>query len=244
VDPVSVRLAEIEGHRPRLLPYLVLATALHIGVAAAFFVVGRQRPQPLAAQLPTVSVRIIREPPRARRSSRPAAARPVATPAPVPTAAPTAAPRPTAPPAPEVPRASADAMPDLATRHTPIPTPAPTGDAGGVGRGGLSLGGGDRAQEAGVPSDFQYTYYLQRMLTLIESRWFKPPVPAGTSARARFTILSEGRIEGIALEQSSGSPSFDRAVLRALYAANPLPPLPPAYRKPSLTVHLTFSHAE
>jgi hypothetical protein len=36
-------------------------------------------------------------------------------------------------------------------------------------------------------------------------------------------------------------PSFDRATLRALYAANPLPPLPPAYGKPSLTVHLSFA---
>jgi TonB family protein len=82
------------------------------------------------------------------------------------------------------------------------------------------------------------------MLALIESRWFKPPVPPGTTARARFTILDNGRIEGIALEESSGNPSFDRAVLRALYAANPLPPLPPAYRKPSLTVHLRFTHAQ
>lgn len=43
------------------------------------------------------------------------------------------------------------------------------------------------------------------------------------------------------LEESSGQPTFDRAVLRALYAANPLPPLPPAYRKDSLTVHLSFT---
>ena len=79
------------------------------------------------------------------------------------------------------------------------------------------------------------------MLALIESRWYKPPAPAGTRARVRFQILSSGRVEGIQLEQSSGQPAFDRAVLRALYAANPLPPLPPAYLKPSLTIHLTFS---
>jgi outer membrane biosynthesis protein TonB len=36
-------------------------------------------------------------------------------------------------------------------------------------------------------------------------------------------------------------PNFDRAALRALYAANPLPPLPPAYGRPSLTVHLSFA---
>jgi len=79
------------------------------------------------------------------------------------------------------------------------------------------------------------------MLALIESRWYKPPSPPGTTARVRFVIRSDGRLEGIALESSSGVPSFDRAALRALYASNPLPPLPPAYRKPSLMVHLAFT---
>jgi TonB family protein len=79
------------------------------------------------------------------------------------------------------------------------------------------------------------------MLALIESRWFKPAVPEGTAARVRFRIHRDGRLDGIELEASSGSPTFDRAALRAMYAANPLPPLPPAYRKQTLTVHLTFS---
>jgi TonB family protein len=54
-------------------------------------------------------------------------------------------------------------------------------------------------------------------------------------------ILKGGRLENIRLEESSGIASFDRAALRALYAAYPLPPLPPAYGKPSLTVHLSFA---
>ncbi len=124
------------------------------------------------------------------------------------------------------------------------PAPAPASDAGGApasGRG-LSLGGSSGGDAApGLPSDFQFTYYIERMLALIESRWYKPPSTPGTRARVRFQVLSSGRIEGIQLEQSSGQSAFDRAVLRALYAANPLPPLPPAYRKPSLTIHLTFS---
>ena len=58
---------------------------------------------------------------------------------------------------------------------------------------------------------------------------------------ARRPAQRDGRLESIELEQSSGLPSFDPAALRALYAANPLPPLPPAYGKQSLTVHLSFS---
>ena len=79
------------------------------------------------------------------------------------------------------------------------------------------------------------------MLALIESRWYKPVVPSGTRARVRYRILRDGRLEDIRLEESSGTPTFDRAALRALYAANPLPPLPPGYGKDSLTVHLSFA---
>ncbi len=249
-DPVSRSLTEIERNRPRMAPFVLIAATLHLLVPSSVFLLAHQRPQPRAAQLPTISVRLIQEPrPRTRRPSTPAA-RPVSTPMPQPTAAPrpTAAPQPTAAPPPretrDTPQASADAMPDLDSRTT---TPAPTPEAAaqeGIGRGGLSLGGGGAAQESGIPSDFQFTYYLQRMLTLIESRWYKPPVASGTSARARFTILTGGKVQGIALEVSSDNSSFDRAVLRALYAANPLPPLPPAYRKPSLTIHLTFTHTQ
>lgn len=246
MDPVSFRLDEIEKKRPRMAPFVLIATTLHIALPFCFFLLAHHQPQPRAAQLPTVSVRLIQQPqPRIRKPST-TNTRPVATPAPAPTAAPkpTSAPQPTAVPSrdvPDQPRASADAMPDLNSRATPAPTPEPSRQSG-IGRGGLSLGGSDADSDPGIPSDFQFTYYLQRMLALIESRWYKPPVPPGTSARARFTILTGGQVQGIALELSSGNPSFDRAVLRALYAANPLPPLPPAYRKPSLTIHLTFTH--
>ena len=123
---------------------------------------------------------------------------------------------------------------------TPEPEPAEPGLASAS--GALSLGGGASAGgPPALPEDFRFTYYVQRMLTLIETRWYKPPVPPGTTARVRFTILRSGQVTGIALEQSSGVPSFDRAALRALYAANPLPPLPPGYARSSITVHLTFS---
>jgi len=79
------------------------------------------------------------------------------------------------------------------------------------------------------------------MLALIESRWYKPTTPPGARARVRFVVLKSGKVEEIRLEESSGIPSFDRAALRAMYAANPLPPLPPAYGKPSLTIHLSFT---
>jgi TonB family protein len=130
-------------------------------------------------------------------------------------------------------------MPAANSSVTPAPTPPPVADGGG-GRG-LSVGQNNGSGIPGIPSDFHFTYYVERMLALIESRWYKPAVPSGTRARVRFRILREGRLEEIQLEESSGVSSFDRAALRALYAANPLPPLPPGYGKQSLTVHLSFA---
>jgi TonB family protein len=242
VDQVSRILVERERSRARLFPYAMIAFFLHAGLAGGAFLVARNaaaRP----AQLPAVAVKIVRPDPAPRRRTSQPAARPTQppqreTPAPVPTEpepVETAAPEIEAP----VQQASEDAMAAPERQTTPRPTPAPV-PAGGS--GGLSVGGGaDAGQVPGIPSDFHFTYYVQRMLALIEQRWYKPPVPEGTEARARFTINREGRLSRIELESSSGNSSFDRAALRALYAANPLPPLPPAYRKSTLTVHLTFS---
>jgi len=226
-----------EARAPRLLPWAAAALALHAAAVVGAFVAARFEP-PAPTHLPSVTVRLVRLP---RPGPRPAGPPPAPAQPPRPTAAPAPTPAPTAAPAPREERpASPEAMP--APTRVPRPTPRPAAPTGG-GRGGLSLGGGDTGGPPAVPEDFRFAYYVQRMLTLIESRWYKPPVPRGTRARVRFTILRDGRVQGIALEESSGVPSFDRAALRALYASNPLPPLPPAYPKPSITVHLTFAEA-
>ena len=246
MDPVSRVLEERERRLPRLGPFAVLAIVMHAAAAGAVYLAARAdsgRP----AHLPSVSVRLV-QPPRPtaqdRRAAGPqspqkvqptAAPRPAAAPTPKP-AAPTPVPQPTSPALPP----SSEAMSAPASNATPVPTPASASP--GRGGRGLSLGGDQAdADESGIPSDFQFTYYVDRMLALIESRWFKPPVPPGTRARVTFVILRDGRLESIRLESSSGVPSFDRAALRAMYAANPLPPLPPAYRRDRLTIHLTFS---
>ena len=243
MDPVSRILTERERSRPRLFPYAMIAVMLHGGLAGTIFLVSRNaaaRP----AQLPAVSVRIVQpEPTRQRRRSAAPAAQPTRAPqkkTPVPKPEPTAAkPVATQPPAvePATRPASENAMAAPDQRATPRPTPVPAPGGGS----GLSIGGGDSEQIPGIPSDFHFAYYVQRMLALIEARWYKPAAPADTKARVRFTINRDGRLSRIELESSSGHPSFDRAALRALYATNPLPPLPPAYSKQSLTVHLTFS---
>ena len=242
MDPVTKVLVERERSRPRLLPWVVLAIVMHAGMAAATYLVGR-RAAARPVQLPVVSVKLVRpQVPRSRQSpSRP---EPRATAVPQPTEAPpTAVPEPepvaTEPPIEDAPKPSDDAMREADSVATPAPTPPPAPSGGGG--SGLSVGETPDGGSSGIPADFHFTYYVERMLALIESRWYKPAVPPGTRARVRFVILKSGRVEGIQLEESSGLPSFDRAALRAMYAANPLPPLPPAYGKPSLTIHLSFA---
>jgi protein TonB len=242
MDPVTKILIERERARPRLLPWVVLAIVMHAGVAAATYLVGR-RAASRPVQLPVVSVKIIRpQAPSRRAPSRQPESRATAVQQPT-KAPPTTVPKPkpvaTAPPKEEAPRASADAMRAADSVTTPAPTPPPV-ETGGGGPG-LSVGEGAGGGAPGIPADFQFTYYVERMLALVESRWYKPTAPPGTRARVRFVILKSGKVEGIRLEESSGISSFDRAALRALYAANPLPPLPPAYGKPSLTIHLSFA---
>jgi len=228
-----------------MLPWFALAATLHgLVVVVAFLFTRAASARP--AHLPAVSVKIIRperppgRPPTASRP-KPTRAAPTAVPTAAPTAAPTALPRPE-PTAPPRSRASEDAMAAPDTSRTPVPTPVPEPEPAVAGAGGgLSLGDGGGGQIPGVPADFHFTYYVERMLALIESRWYKPAAPAGTRARVRFRIQRDGRLDLIELEESSGHPSFDRAALRALYASNPLPPLPPGYGPSSLTVHLSFA---
>ena len=191
MDPVSQVLADRESNPPRLLPWVVLATVLHGLVVGAAFAYGRAtaaRP----AHLPVVSVRLIRP---ERPPGRPAAAsqpRPnvaAATPRPVPAATPIPAPAATPAPRREPTaatrsRASDKAMAAPDATAPPVPTeaaePEPAGGGSGTGgSGGLSLGEGDGGQVAGVPADFHFSYYIERMLALIESRWYKPAVADG-----------------------------------------------------------------
>jgi protein TonB len=243
MDPVTKILIDREGARPRLLPWIVLAIVMHAGLAAATYLVGR-RAASRPIQLPVVSVKIVRPQapsrrPPSRQPERRATAVPQPTKAP-PTAVPEPEPVATAPPKEDAQKASADAMRAADSVATPAPTPPPVDTGGGGGRG-LSVGENTAGGAPGIPADFHFTYYIERMLALIESRWYKPTAPPGARARIRFVVLKSGKVEEIRLEESSGVSSFDRAALRAMYAANPLPPLPPAYGKPSLTIHLSFA---
>lgn len=98
--------------------------------------------------------------------------------------------------------------------------------------------------KAGVTSleggPFPYSLYIDRMVTLVGTRWFRPDSGGEVLAQVYFVINRDGTIRDVKIEKSSGVASFDRAAYRAVLESSPLPPLPAAYSGTFLGVHLTF----
>ncbi|HEX6178020.1 MAG TPA: energy transducer TonB, partial [Thermoanaerobaculia bacterium] len=73
----------------------------------------------------------------------------------------------------------------------------------------------------------------------IGQRWLRPQ-SGDARAIVYFRIERDGTIRDAAVTTASGSGTFDRAALRAVLEASPLPPLPFGYSGHYLGVHLTF----
>jgi protein TonB len=144
---------------------------------------------------------------------------------------------------------SAAAMPDPFAKKKPVPTPVPVPPAastldlptagangGAAGVPGLSFG----TSIAALDVDFPFAFYVDQMLTLIGGNWLKPEVSEGTASIIAFNIQRDGRVTDVKLISPSGVGVYDRAAVRAVYAANPLPPLPPEFAGERLGVHLRF----
>lgn len=108
-----------------------------------------------------------------------------------------------------------------------------TGQASGAAGGGGGL-------KLDAP-DFPFPHYIALVQFRIESKWEAPATGEGNLlATVYFKITRSGEVEDIKLEQSSGSAVFDQAAKRAVYNANPLPPLPDGFSSPTLGVHFDF----
>ena len=220
-----------------------LSIAAHVAFFALLAIVSRPRP---VTVLPiALPVRVI-SPGALGARPAPALARP---PAPVPEKP--ARPKHVIEKLEEKPVPSPRAMPDLSRKKKPAPTPAPAaappavdlpsagtngGSSGGSSGGSLSVG----TSVAALDVEFPYQFYVDQMLTLIGGNWLKPEAPEETTATVSFDIQRDGRITDVKLLSSSGVGVYDRAAVRAVYGANPLPPLPPEFPGTRLGVHLRF----
>jgi len=211
------------------------------------------RPQRIAVLPIALPVRVVSP---SSLPGRPAPA--VAAPAPVPTVPPVPAPAPAEKKKPVIEKMnqpekiapSKNAMPEPTTKRKkwiePPPVPAsgaPPVELPAAGNGGAEGAAGALSFGTSVASldvDFPFAFYVDQMLQLIGANWLKPDVPDGTATVVGFRIQRDGRISDVKVISASGLGLYDRAAIRAIYAANPLPPLPPEFRGENLGIHLRF----
>jgi len=92
--------------------------------------------------------------------------------------------------------------------------------------------------------DFPFAYYLTILQNRVQNNW-NPPYQTTTqqekmSTIVGFQVLRNGKIVNVAVEKSSGRYLYDQAAQRAVYSANPLPPLPDEFNGEFLSVHIEF----
>jgi TonB family protein len=239
IDPVS---AELELRARLSLPWkpaLAAAVALHALAVIALLLAPARRSRPLL--FPSVLVRFVApaalvhpHPPSATVATQHATA-------PAPPAARSAPRRALAPAKPAQPKAAAEKIVASAGPTAAVAANTPAASTGAAtGPALTSHGIGVDAGTSNNGEAFPFSYYLERVLVAIEQSWFKPPVAPETRCRVLCRVDRSGRLVEAGIEEASAVPAFDRAALRAVYAASPFPPLPQAYTGTVLTLHLEF----
>ena len=137
-----------------------------------------------------------------------------------------ALPRATSEPLP-APRREAPATAPAPPPPPPTPLGQPAGSLQGAGAVTLSV------------SDFPYAWYIQAIHRKIQERWEGRAV-TGRQPEVIFVIGADGRLRGLEIGKSSGNAAYDQQALRAVSDANPFPPLPEGFGKPTLKVGLQF----
>jgi periplasmic protein TonB len=127
-------------------------------------------------------------------------------------------------------KAAPPSLPPVSVPATGTGTPGVTATLPAIGSSGVT----------GLEGTFPFPFYIERMNTLIAGKWFRPPAKGDFLTAVYFTIHRDGSIRDARIEGSSGNATFDRAALRAVIEASPLPPLPFGYSGTYLGVHLTF----
>lgn len=110
-----------------------------------------------------------------------------------------------------------------------------------TGAGSAGVGFGD-----GVFGE-RYGYYVDAMTRRISQNWLKSLVDSRVQRAPRvylsFEIARDGTIGNIEVKQPSGIPTLDRSAERAIYASNPLQPLPRDYSGSSIQVNFYFEYS-
>ena len=92
--------------------------------------------------------------------------------------------------------------------------------------------------------EFPFNYYLEIIKNKITKNWYPQKGIGEAEIVVFFKILKDGKIRDMSIEDSSDISFLDRSALRAIANSEPFPPLPPAFGKDYLGVHLTFKVKE
>lgn len=134
-----------------------------------------------------------------------------------------------------------------AARPEPRPTlpqpsmraPGPAAPAAPGAAAGTGPSDGLGSVSADMP-DFPYPWYLTLLRQKIWEQWSARMPPGTLECLVQFSILRDGAITDVRVEETSGDAAFDYAAMGAVRGAVPLPPLPPAFKERFLKVHIQF----
>lgn len=108
----------------------------------------------------------------------------------------------------------------------------------GKGTGGVDVGEGIFGQ--------RYGWYVQAMTRKVSQNWLQAMVDSSIQRAPRvyvgFDIQRDGTISNVEIKQSSGIASLDRSAQRAVYASNPLSPLPTDFPGSRVSVSFWFEY--
>jgi periplasmic protein TonB len=227
-----------------------LAVLLHTGLGAILVISALHRPahfvQPRAVAVRLVQAGTLKGGPPVEALPEPVAEKPkIVKPPPAEEEPPAPSPKALLLPAKEKEKKKPPALASQsrsATHETPQAPAAPAAASARPGTGGPAGSGGNVGVGGATfdQPDFNYSYYVERMLVTIGMNWFKPAESVPISPMIRFRIERDGTISDPQLERSSGLPFVDRAALRSVMASSPLPPLPQEFTGKHLGVHLIF----
>jgi colicin import membrane protein len=112
-------------------------------------------------------------------------------------------------------------------------------DAVGDSDAPASYGPGEGA--GGILKGLDWIMYKNRVETLIRENWAWTGSDRSLEATVSFGISEAGEVVNVRVEQSSGDPTYDASIERAIKAVSPLPPPPEAYRQEFSQYELTFN---
>jgi TonB family protein len=217
---------------------LSVSIILHLAFIGALAVVGQTPPRSLARGYPQIMMAtLIQKPPAFAGASAPPIQATIEEPRQEEVSAPELKPLPST----KLGAKPAAPKPPPEKKPTPSPRPASRAATGSATGPSTSRGSGGNSIKIDAP-EFPYPHYLVLVKYRIEANWQPPFNALGREVTTiYFKIVNDGEVQDIKIESSSGNFSLDQAALRAVYSANPLPPLPSGSGLQHLGVHFEFA---